>query len=103
MPFMPLGARIFLGNAINPLVVTTLIETPQDEMFKNGARFHSDVWSYARQSQRLTWQQTLQTHVELNFRNIAIPAGSFIETSRPAWTPGRYTVTDMGCIVLTGS
>src|SRR5207244_344464 len=73
------------------------------EMLKNGARFHSDIWAYARQSQKLTWQLVLQNRVALNFQKLIVPAGSFQATSRPLWSPGRYSVLDQGAVIFTGS
>jgi hypothetical protein len=101
MNFMPLGSRIFLGCAIRPLSRMTLMATPQEEMLKNGARFHSDVWGFAR-SQKLTWQQILESQVALNFSNLAVPAGTSLQTSRASWTQGRYTVIDDRALIFTG-
>src|SRR3989440_1172103 len=53
MTLMPLGARIFLGQCINPLSRQNTQSPKLADMLATGPRFHSDMWGFIRQQQKV--------------------------------------------------
>jgi hypothetical protein len=107
MPLMPLGSRIFLGQCIPPLSKQSTISPQLSEMFSTGARFHSDFWGFIRQTQKVNWQDFLQSRFSVSFSEVlhAMESGP---GPRAAWdtsgdpSTGRYTVISDRAIIFTG-
>jgi len=99
MPFMPLGARIFLGSAIQPLADIKLLKPQLNDMFKSGPSTHSDVFSFVR-SQEITREDFLKSRFALAFDENNLPATT--SGPRAAYTQDAYVVMDDRAIVFAG-
>ncbi|HEV8292878.1 MAG TPA: hypothetical protein VGP94_13180, partial [Tepidisphaeraceae bacterium] len=107
MPLMPLGSRIFLGQCVTRLSKQSTKSPQPAEMFSTGARFHSDFWGFIRQTQKVNWQDFLQSRFAVSFSDV-LHAMESEPGPKATWETkgdpgtGYYTVISDRAIIFTG-
>ncbi|HSI33126.1 MAG: carbohydrate binding domain-containing protein [Phycisphaerae bacterium] len=91
MPMMPVGARIFLGGAVQPLAESLTVKATMPDMLKHASPSYYDAWRFIGLATDVKWDALLKNRFAVEFPGSPAPQGREAERPRvapPLWTSG---------------
>ncbi|HSV13868.1 MAG TPA: hypothetical protein VLI90_06385, partial [Tepidisphaeraceae bacterium] len=109
MPLMPMGARLFLGGAIEPRGSAVGVAMPHELMVQTSPSLSTDQGAFLRSVLGLKWQHLLSKRISVHFDDTANDISGHAGGPEVGWTSdgagtgtGRYTCFGPKAAVFTG-
>ncbi|MDB5298431.1 MAG: hypothetical protein JWO87_94, partial [Phycisphaerales bacterium] len=110
MGLAPLASRLFLGGQLRPLAAGRVIAPRREQMLNTASAYFYNQWAYLRDTQNVTWQDTLHQRISLSFDGeLLLPHATGPTTDPVAWTTqgegtytGRFVLSDPTAAAFVG-
>jgi Carbohydrate binding domain/Cellulase (glycosyl hydrolase family 5) len=110
MGLAPLASRLFLSGQLHPLSAQRVIVPERQQMLDTASAYFYNQWAYLRDTQNVTWQDTLHQRISLSFNGeLLVPQTPGPASDPAAWTSqgegsytGRFVLADPAAAAFVG-